>query len=189
MSLPRWLHLTSWTLVCEQEYLILGIFTEFLGHPTEVQSYRPPFLGRQDNTEQANKKTERGNTASGLKWKTFPEIDRLQETEESCKIHLFYTLWKKTNLSWGKMRLHGNQNHKSQTEMFVGNRTANLIQQIILLLTWGKNLRSDPRTWNKGMKVLTEVLKRDSQNQILNNQSPQRAKPHKRNRINKSREK
>ena len=169
MSLPRWLHLTSWTLVCEQEYLILGIFTEFLGHPTEVQSYRPPFLGRQDNTEQANKKTERGNTASGLKWKTFPEIDLLQETEESCKIHLFYTLWKKTNLSWGKMRLHGNQ--------------------IILLLTWGKNLRSDPRTWNKGMKVLTEVLERDSQNQILNNQSPQRAKPHKRNRINKSREK
>ena len=37
-------------------------------------------------------KTERGNTASGLKWKTFPEIDLLQETEEYCKIHLFYTL-------------------------------------------------------------------------------------------------
>lgn len=50
-------------------------------------------------------------------------------------------------------------------------------------------MRSDPRTWNKGRKVLTKVLERESQNQILNNQFPQRAKPHKRNRINNSREK
>ena len=85
----------------------------------------------------------------------------LQETEEYFKIYLLHTLEKKQKLELRQEETAWKpKSQESQTEMFVGERTANLILQTVLLLTWGRHLRSDPRTWREGMKVLTKVLER-----------------------------
>lgn len=65
-------------------------------------------------------------------------------------MHLFHAL-KKDKFE----PRHRNRDHKSQTEMFVGERSKSILQ-IVILSKRGRNLRSNPRTRSEGTKMTTE---------------------------------